>query len=110
MEKRNVVFLQELGGRMLAACAQAQANQMAATRSLTHSNLSCPLGVGGGITRVGEILFSGTANFSDAFVVQYWMNSPTHRVHIMDGGYRFAGAAVAVASDGSIWIAMQFGA
>ncbi len=100
--------LQGHGG--LAACAQAVANQIAASRSLTHSNLACPLGVGGGVTRVGEILFSGTANFSDAFIVQYWMGSPTHRVHLMDPGYRFAGVGVAVGSDGSIWVAMHFGA
>lgn len=55
----------------------------------------------------GENLARGFSSASGA--VQGWMNSPTHKANIMDGGYRTLGIAVFQGSDGRWYWAQEFG-
>ena len=44
-----------------------------------------------------------------AGMVRQWMNSPPHRVNIMNGAYSAAGVGMAYSSDGQIWVCVDFG-
>jgi len=48
-------------------------------------------------------------NSSVATVMNMWMNSPGHRENILNGNYNQIGAAVARASDGTIYWCVVFG-
>lgn len=51
----------------------------------------------------GEIIAWNTAaslDYSAAFAVQGWMNSPSHKSIVMSSGYNYVGFGLAIASDG----------
>lgn len=47
-------------------------------------------------------------NTSDS-VVTAWVNSPTHRLNLMDGGFVTCGIAIYEGSDGTLYWAQEFG-
>lgn len=87
----------------LAAAARGQAERMAASGELYHNpNLSSEVG---GWSRIGEnVAYAG--NWRAAHDVL--MNSPDHRVQILDSGYTQMGVGTAVSDDGTFWVAEVF--
>ena len=59
--------------------------------------------------KIGENLYAGSGNpdFARKAVVG-WMNSPTHRVNILDTEFNSSGIGIATARDGSIYITQVF--
>jgi uncharacterized protein YkwD len=85
-----------------AAKAQAWADHMAATNTLSHSTLSA--GMGGGWTYLGENV--GVGNSIDE-VHRALMNSSSHRATILSGRYSSVGIGVAE-RNGKLFVAQVF--
>ena len=86
----------------LAAKAQAWADHMAATNTLSHSVLT--QGVGGGWSTLGENVGTGGA-VHDVHVG--FMNSPVHRADILNPSFSSMGVGVAQ-NGGRVWVAEVF--
>ncbi len=86
----------------LAAKAQAWAQHMADTNTLSHSSLTA--GVSGGWSTLGENVGTGPA-VTD--VHNGFMGSPEHRANILSGSYTSVGVGVAQ-GNGRVWVVEDF--
>jgi len=91
----------------LGGYAQDWANWMAQNQSLTHQYLSPMFSLG--LNTLGENILVGPSGMSAGAMETAWMNSPGHRVNILNGSFTVAGVGVAVSADGRIWVAVDFG-
>ena len=91
----------------LAGYAQNWANWMAQNQSLTHQYLSPMFSLG--LNTLGENILVGPSGMSADTMETAWMNSPGHRVNILNGAFTVAGVGIAVSADGRIWVAVDFG-
>lgn len=89
----------------LTTVAQAWANNMAATESLTHNpNLSTQ--APSGWTKMGENIGTG---YSLAAVYNALVASPDHHANMVDKAYNRTGVGVATDARGQVWLAEDFG-
>ncbi|CAF1643510.1 unnamed protein product [Didymodactylos carnosus] len=102
----------------LGKAAQSHANWMAQTQRMSHEeNVQGRVHVGDRVHKAGynyqavaeNIAFTSGQNNSVPKVMNMWMNSPGHRENILNGNYNQIGAAVARASDGSLYWCVVFG-
>lgn len=90
----------------LADAAYVRAQEIVGTFSHTRPDGSDWWTVNSSIM-YGENLARGFSSAGAA--VQAWMNSPTHKANIVDGGYRTLGIAIFQGSDGKWYWAQEFG-
>jgi uncharacterized protein YkwD len=101
-----------LGGvgwnEQLGALAQGWSDHMAATGSFSHQNLNAILQdpAYAGFSALGENIISGSCGMSAAQMHQTWMNSASHRAHIL-GSYSAIG--IGIACNGGTLYAEDFG-
>ncbi len=88
----------------LSRKAQDWAEQLAATRSLRHSDLT--VGVPDGWTSLAENVGSGT---STADMHARFMASTLHRANILEPRSNRVGIGVATGSDGRLYVVEEFG-
>jgi uncharacterized protein YkwD len=88
--------------QQLADKAQAWAQHMADTNTLSHSSLTA--GVSGNWSTLGENVGTGGA-VGD--IHTGFMNSPEHRDNIMSANYSSMGVGV-VTENGRVWVAEEF--
>ena len=96
------------GNGQLAGFAQSWANWMAQNQTLTHQDLGGIL-AGTAFNSVAENILDGPGGMSAGQMESAWMQSPSHRENILNGGYRAAGVGIAYSSDGRIWVVVDFG-
>jgi uncharacterized protein YkwD len=84
--------------------AQGWANHLAAHGTLQHSNVA--EGADPGWWMLGENVGSGP---SVEAIEAAFMNSPGHRANILNTEYNWAGAGVAVAGNGTVYVVQVFG-
>lgn len=90
----------------LAAAAQVRAQEITSVFSHTRPDGSSWWTVDSNI-QYGENL--AKLYQSSSSVVDAWMNSPTHRANIMDGGFVTVGMAIYQTDNGSWYWAQEFG-
>ena len=90
----------------LTNAAQVRANEITTSFSHTRPNGSAFWTVDSNV-QYGENLAKLYQSADSVF--QAWMNSPTHKANIMDGGYKTVGIAVCQVDDGSWYWAQEFG-
>jgi uncharacterized protein YkwD len=92
----------------LSSVAVSNAARMAAARAMWHANgvyadLACHLGY-----QTGENIGYWTGGINDSQINSMFMNSPEHKANIL-GPYRYVATAWRVASNGTAYIAVEFG-
>jgi uncharacterized protein YkwD len=85
------------------AKAQQQANDMAASGSIYHSNLAS--GIQPGWAAIGENV--GVGATIDSVEASLQASAP-HRANLLSGSYNQVGVGVAVGSDGRVYVAQEF--
>lgn len=95
----------------LDSMAQNWAQQLAATRSLTHQNLAAIIVSPSmaGWQRLTENLFEGGGSSTNALVENAWMASPGHRANILDPNVNRVGVGVAHDGAGNTYVVADFG-
>jgi uncharacterized protein YkwD len=83
--------------------AQAWANELARTGTLSHSTLSD--GMPPGWTKLGENVGRGPS--IDA-VYDGFLQSPAHRANLLDSAFNWVGTGTAVAADGTVYVVQVF--
>ncbi len=62
-----------------------------------------------GLPAGGENVLQAWSDYSDARVVQLWMDSPGHRKNLLDPRAKSVGIGMAVAADGKLYAVQNFG-
>ena len=87
--------------------AQGWADWMAATDSLSHSNMPALI-TQTSFQMMGENVLVGPAGMWVAQMENAWMNSPDHRENILNGAFYAVGVGVAYDIRGKVWVAVDF--
>ena len=62
------------------------------------------------LVRLGRLnLLDGPGNMTADQMEAAWMASPPHRANIMNGAFTQVGVGIAFASDGRVWVCVDFG-
>ena len=62
-----------------------------------------------GLPAGGENVLQTRSDYSDARVVQLWMDSPGHRTNLLDPRAKSVGIGMAVGADGKLYAVQNFG-
>ncbi|OHO63942.1 CAP domain-containing protein [Corynebacterium sp. HMSC036D02] len=62
-----------------------------------------------GLPAGGENVLQAWSDYSDARVVQLWMDSPGHRTNLLDPRAKSVGIGMAVGADGKLYAVQNFG-
>lgn len=92
----------------LQRSAQRQAERMARTRTLSHSNDPARTMQRCGLQTWGENVARALGDSDGSAVVGLWMDSPGHRANILDRRFRRIGVG-AVRRGGYWWVVQVFG-
>jgi uncharacterized protein YkwD len=98
--------------RQLGPYAASWANHLAATGTLTHTDLNALIRLPymTGWRSLGENLLVGPGNLGGAAAEDLWMNSAGHRANILNPSFNYIGVAGVRDSSGRLWVVAEFGA
>lgn len=95
----------------LYCLARGWSAHMAATGAFAHSDLATTIKTSpyDRYATLGENIAHGGRTLSGDQLQNAWMNSPGHRANILSGAYTSVAVALAPASDGTVYVTVNFG-